>query len=236
MPKSSRPRHGPPSNQQPQPKHARATGARSIILLALFGEDYPGLRSSDWFPTMLPTTEWLRGGGWRCPRCVGRDGWREQRSLGVRGAGAVSVRRGRFHHARRPLRCGSRRRGYDQPEARRLALGISVCWGSAPTRRRGRCCTAIERRWPSGASACGGSRSTRTGRDEGVGGRPTPRRSSRSRRDQDPKGFGRCTHTSTSKDSLIPFMNAVEPGSDCPTDRVAAYGTVADHGDDTSGP
>ena len=218
-------------------RRARITPARTRELLA-------------WFPdeaACLDYLEWLRWpDGFPLPRCV-QSGWlaTEQWSLGVFGVRASAVGHGgndlspHSDAAAVVVRGGV---GDDQPEARCLGAGdFSGRWGWGHIRRRGRCCTVTARRWcvPAASDWPAWSRSTRriwVGLKAGCSaGRPTPRRSSRSRlRSSSPGdsgGFDCNASTTSPQDSLIPFIeNAVEPERpSTPTDG-RPTGRVPEHG------
>jgi hypothetical protein len=121
------------------------------------GRDYPGSSAEllGWFPdeeACLDYLEWLRWpAGFRCRRCVSRSGWRlssgrwECSACGQQSSVTAGTM---FDRTRTPLRMWfaaawimtSQKHGVS-------ALGVQRALGLAPTRRRGRCCTATGARW-----------------------------------------------------------------------------------------
>ena len=215
------------------------------------GKDYPGSYAEllTWFPdepACLDYLEWLRWpDGFRCPRCVGRAGWRLSSGrweCAVCGR-QVSVTAGTiFHRTRTPLRLWfaaawemtSQKHGVSALGIQRsLGLGsYQTAWAMLHRYRKAMVRPGRERLagWVEVDEAYLG------GVEGGVFGRQTDTKAivAIAVEIKNPKGFGRIRLQrvdDVSKDSLIPFIErAVEPGATVHTDGWQAYWTVPDHG------
>ena len=221
------------------------------------GKDYPGSYAEllTWFPdeaACLDYLEWLRWpDGFRCPRCVGRAGWRLSSGrweCSVCGR-QVSVTAGTiFHRTRTPLRLWfgaawamtSQKHGVSALGIQRsLGLGsYQTAWAMLHRYRKAMVRPARERLagWVEVDEAYLG------GVEGGVFGRQTDTKAivAIAVEIKNPKGFGRIRLQrvdDVSKDSLIPFIeSAVEPGATVHTDGWQAYWTVPTAATSTNGP
>ena len=203
------------------------------------GKDYPGSYAEllTWFPdepACLEYLEWLRWpDGFRCPRCVGRAGWRLSSGrweCAVCGR-QVSVTAGTiFHRTRTPLRLWfaaawemiSQKHGVSALGIQRsLGLGsYQTAWAMLHRYRKAMVRPGRERLagWVEVDEAYLG------GVEGGVFGRQTDTKAivAIAVEIKNPKGFGRIRLQrvdDVSKDSLIPFIeSAVEPGATVHTD------------------
>ena len=219
--------------------------------MSLAGRDYPGSYAEllAWFrdeEACLDYLEWLRWpDGFRCRRCVGRSGWRLSSGrweCSVCGQQSSVTAGTMFYRTRTPLRMWfaaawimtSQKHGCQRS-------GCSARWGLAPTRRRGRCCTATGARWcaPDASVLRGRVEVDETwigGVEEGTFGRDSETKSlvAIAVEIKHPKVFGRVRMQRVEairKECLMPFVcGAVEPGATVHGDGNEAYRTVPEHG------
>jgi transposase-like protein len=215
------------------------------------GHDYPGSYGEllAWFPddpACIDYLEWLRWpNGFRCPRCVGRAGWRLSSGrweCTVCGR-QTSVTAGTiFHRTRTPLptwfaaawlMTGQKQGVSALGLQRALGLGsYQTAWAMLHRFRLAMVRPARERLggWVEVDEAYVG------GVEGAVHGRETATKSivAIAVEIKSPRGFGRIRLRSVpdvTQDSLIPFIEAVvEPGSTVHTDGWQAYWTVPEHG------